>query len=377
MWVHAGRLPHALSTRAYHDPTLHDREVASLFAAGWHCVAPRAAVRRSGDFATAELLGQPVLVRNTGPRGTIRAFQNVCAHRHSMLTCETRGHAPRLRCQVHGWEYDEEGRSLRIPDAKSFAPLAKGELCLRRYRAETLGELVFVSLAPTGPSLREALGPEASQFIERACSADHALVDTWVHDHAANWKVPIENALESYHVPNVHPRPGRKLSKAVDAQHTFGEKHSLLVNVTPPAGRLLRGLAAVWRVEPEHRYEHLHVFPNLIVATTDISTLVHVVLPLSPTRSRSIALCFAHAGEEGTLLHGSRAVQRALGPVVREMVKRYTWKILDEDFRVLPAIQRGLEASSHEGVIGAREERVHAFQQYVARSHDASVRALP
>lgn len=368
MWAHTGRLPHVLATRCYHDPALHEREVSALFAGGWHCIAPLAAVRRSGDFATAELLGQPVLVRNDA--GTIRAFQNVCAHRHSMLTCETRGHAPRLRCQVHGWEYDPEGRSLRIPDAKSFAPLTKGEHCLRRYRAEVLGELVFVSLAPGGEPLREALGPDAAAFIERACSPGHALVDTWIHDHAANWKVPVENALESYHVPQVHPRPGRTLSKAVDAQHTLAETHTLLVNVTPPAGALLKNLAQLWRASPEHRYEHLHAFPNMIVATTDISTLVHVVLPLTPTRSRSIAFCFARNAER-------ELVQRGLGRVVGELVKRYTWKILDEDYKILPAIQRGLEASTHEGVIGAREERVHAFQQYVARIHDASVRAVP
>jgi len=372
MWVQHGRLPHLLSTRAYHDPALHDREVSALFAGGWHCVATRAALRQPGDFVTFELLGEPVLVRNDG--GTIRAFQNVCAHRHSILTCETRGHAPRLRCQVHGWEYDEEGRSLRIPDAKSFAPLTKGEFCLRRYRAESLGELVFVSLAAGAP-LRESLGEEAAAFIERACSGDHTLVDAWSHDHAANWKVPIENALESYHVPQVHPRPGRKLSKAVDAQHTLAERHTLLVNVTPPAGALLENLAAMWRHAPEHRYEHLHAFPNMIVATTDISTLVHVVEPLSPARSRSIAYCFAHRGESSG--GARRAAQRVLGPALGELVKRYTRKILEEDYKVLPAIQRGLEASSHDGVIGAREERVHAFQQYVARVHDASVRALP
>ncbi|HTL36783.1 MAG TPA: aromatic ring-hydroxylating dioxygenase subunit alpha [Kofleriaceae bacterium] len=369
MWAHTGRLPHVLSTRCYHDPALHEREVSELFAGGWHPVATRASLGHSGDFVTLDLLDEPVLVRNDG--GTIRAFQNVCAHRHSMLTCETRGHAPRLRCQVHGWEYDEEGRSLRIPDAKSFAPLTKHEFCLRRYRAETLGELVFVSLSPTGASLRESLGEEAAAFIERACSRDHALVDVWSHDHAANWKVPVENALESYHVPQVHARPGRTHSKAVDATHVLGDRHTLLVNVTPPAGTLLKNLAALWRAKPEHRYEHLHAFPNLIVATTDLSTLVHVVLPLGPTRSRSVAFCFAHAGEGRNLLH------RAVGPILGEVVKRYTWKILDEDYRVLPAIQRGLEASTHEGVIGAREERVHAFQQYVARVHDASVRALP
>src|SRR5512139_1170047 len=127
MWVHTGRLPHVLSPAAYYDPTQDEREREALFARGWHCVTTTAALRSPGDFVTVELLGEPVLVRNCD--GEIRAFANVCAHRHSLLTSLRRGSSPRITCQYHGWEYDRDGRSLRIPDAKSFVPLGRGSEC--------------------------------------------------------------------------------------------------------------------------------------------------------------------------------------------------------------------------------------------------------
>src|SRR5438132_76724 len=114
MWVHAGRLPHVLPPRAYFDPAHHARELEALFVPGWHAVATTTRLARPGDFVTTELLGQPVLVRNCG--GELRAFQNVCAHRHSLLTRAPHGHAARMRCQYHGWEYDDAGRTIKVPD---------------------------------------------------------------------------------------------------------------------------------------------------------------------------------------------------------------------------------------------------------------------
>jgi phenylpropionate dioxygenase-like ring-hydroxylating dioxygenase large terminal subunit len=59
-----GRLPHVLAPRCYFDPQHHARELEALFAGGWHCLATRGALARPGQFVTAELLGEPVLVRN-------------------------------------------------------------------------------------------------------------------------------------------------------------------------------------------------------------------------------------------------------------------------------------------------------------------------
>ena len=119
MWVHTGRLPHVLAPSCYYAPEHHARELAGLFAGGWHGITTRDALCSPGDFITAEVLGEPVLVRNCD--GELRAFQNVCAHRHSLLTALPNGTSPRIRCQYHGWEYDADGRSLRVPDARSFS----------------------------------------------------------------------------------------------------------------------------------------------------------------------------------------------------------------------------------------------------------------
>lgn len=360
MWVHTGRLPHLLAPHSYFDPERHARELATLFVDGWHCVATRDVLGSPGAFVTVELLGEPVLIRNCD--GEIRAFQNVCAHRHAELTSLARGTSARIRCQYHGWEYDADGRSLGVPDASSFVPIRRGGECLRRFRAATCGQLVFVSLAERGASLREALGEPSWELVEQMFSDAYDRVATWTLDHAANWKIPVENALESYHVPQVHPKTFRTLSNPRDATHTLEPRFTALESVTPPAGAALRWVAEQWRRAPRRVYVHHHAYPSLLLARTDVSSLAQVVVPTSPTSSRSFAFCFVHRGE------GARLVHRALGPLVRTLVARYTRAVLDEDNAMFASIQRGLRASTHAGVIGAREERVHAFQQYVERT---------
>ena len=70
-----------------------------------------------------------------------------CPHRFSQLSCESKGHChPQLKCQYHGWEFDLEGHTRLIPDARSFKPLTKGALSLKTIRTETIGQLVFVNL---------------------------------------------------------------------------------------------------------------------------------------------------------------------------------------------------------------------------------------
>jgi phenylpropionate dioxygenase-like ring-hydroxylating dioxygenase large terminal subunit len=360
MWQHQGRLPHVLAPARYSDPAYHAREVDMLFAAGWHAVATRGSLAAAGAFVTTELLGQPLLVRNCG--GDLRAFQNVCAHRHSLLSVEPRGMAQRIRCRYHGWEYDEDGKTCGVPDAPSFVPIRRGGEQLQRFRCAALGQLVFVSLAERGPELREVLGDETCAVIEAACGDAFAEVATWTIEHAANWKVPVENALESYHVPAVHGGTFRTLSHARDAHHVLAPRFTSLVNTRPTIHPAMRWLAAQWRREPSGVYGHHHAFPNLMIAHTDLSTLAQVVLPQSPTTSRSLAFCFAHRGERGTLL------QRALNPLLGRMVRGYTRSVLDEDDAIFAGVQRGLAASRHAGALGAREERVHAFQEYVARA---------
>src|SRR5262249_20796766 len=162
------------------------------FLPTWHLVGTTAELRRHGDFLTMELLGRPLMIRNIN--GQIYSYLNVCAHRHKLLSSKPRGHDPLFRCQYHGWQDDKHGRTGRIPEARCFKAWDRENARLHRFRTETWGELVFVSLADKGPSLAEFLGPHGDQALEGFTAPNRPAWSCVLH-HACNWKVPAENGL--------------------------------------------------------------------------------------------------------------------------------------------------------------------------------------
>ena len=170
MFVHQSRLKHVLPPECYWKEEFHQLELAQVFQSTWHLVASKSDIPNVGDFLTLELLDKPLIIRNFGDQ--IHTFLNVCGHRHCMLTNEPKGNSPRLRCQYHGWEYDEDGRTGRIPEAKCFAPWERDRAHLPKFRTECCGELIFVSLDPHVCSLETFLG--AAKFEEgQAASLIH------------------------------------------------------------------------------------------------------------------------------------------------------------------------------------------------------------
>ena len=85
-------------------------------------------------------MGTPVLIRNE--QGKFVAFLNVCAHRHGLVARDSHGNAPRIRCGYHGWEYDADGRMVKMPLAECFVPIGRGEFGLQRLRVAALGRLI-------------------------------------------------------------------------------------------------------------------------------------------------------------------------------------------------------------------------------------------
>jgi choline monooxygenase len=358
VWRHPGRLTPLLEPERYFDDAAYAREVATMFASGWHYVTTTHALAHPGDFITLELFGEPVLLRNCD--GQLRAFQNVCAHRHALLTSEPCGSSKRLRCQYHGWEYDADGRTCGVPDAASFVPIRKRGEGLQRLRVATCGQLVFASIAEDGLSLREELGESTWTLLEQRFSSQFELVGRWHIEHAANWKIVVENSLEGYHLPFVHPSTLAKLADPRDFTHTLEPAFTKLENTVPPGGRGMRIVTRFWRDAPDGLYVHLHAFPSLMVPATDTWSMMQYVQPLSATTSRSVVALFGHRGD------GHRWFQRLGGVVLWRVLERYIRQVQAEDNAMFGNVQRGLRSSEQTGVIGAREERIHAFQQYVA-----------
>ena len=131
MFVNKNRLPHVLSPRLYSCPEQYELEIQKLFRPSWHIVGSVADAPKDGDFFTIDLLGTPLLVRNF--QGIYHTFLNVCPHRHCMLTHEPSGHSPVLTCQYHGWEFNDDGSTGRIPQAQNFRPMPGDRSACRSF----------------------------------------------------------------------------------------------------------------------------------------------------------------------------------------------------------------------------------------------------
>jgi choline monooxygenase len=369
MWVNKTRLPHVLAPGAYHDPAHHERELAELFRPGWHGVGSLDDIPRDGDFFTTEVLGQPLIVRNH--RGEPRAFLNVCAHRHTLLTHAERGSAPRLRCQYHGWEYDGDGAVCKIPDAGCFVPVRRGGERLRARRVATLGKLLFVSLADEGPGLRAWLGERAWAMGEEAFgwAARQSFATTM--EHPCNWKIPLENVLESYHVPSLHdnfiarhPRLFRLFQGERGGggeSHELGDGFTAVHDELGAESALYRGVIERLRPGASVEFVHLHAFPNVLLGKTSLVSFFQATHPVTPTTSRSTVRLFLDLGQRDR-----GPLERLAAPLADRLVAALCAGLMSEDTPVFPDVQRGMAASPQPGVLGSREERIHHFHTYLA-----------
>lgn len=164
-----------------------------------------------GDLVVREIAGAPILIVRDDT-GTLRGFFNVCPHRAGPLaTCDAQG-AKRLRCGYHGWAYSLDGRLRTAPEMLDAAGFDPTDVRLTPIDVLEWHGLVFARLAE-GPDF-EALYGGIEEIAGRDALAGLVHHTSVVYDVACNWKIYVDNFLEGYHLPFVHP----SLTQLVDYQ---------------------------------------------------------------------------------------------------------------------------------------------------------------
>jgi phenylpropionate dioxygenase-like ring-hydroxylating dioxygenase large terminal subunit len=360
MFIHQSQLRHLLRPEHYTSAAQYRAELRHLFHPAWHPVAVKSDLARPGDFLTFDLLETPFLVRNMD--GELVAFLNVCPHRHSQLATRAKGHTEKLKCQYHGWEFDRDGRTGKIPDAKVFRPWDRENSCLRKFRVETCGELVFVCFSDSSPGLREWIGPLWGVWSEGYGGAyRHAA--TWEKDFPCNWKVVLENSLESYHIPEVHPKTFKEFPDEANAWHELDPRFSSFRTI-PPDEFATRAQNWVTRRLGEpvtNEYWHRVLHPHATGSSLDSMRMMQCVFPTGPATCRYRCIFFTLRG------HRRNPLAWLLAKAQSRIAVWVGKKVFAEDAAIYEGVQKGMEASPHRGVIGTREERIYAFQEYVLK----------
>lgn len=365
MFVSKEHHPQILDREAYSDQGRLQQEIDTLLMPSWHAVAVMNELPRDGSYVTFELFGRPLILWRKDDE--VHCFLNVCSHRFSRLTGKKQGNCDRLQCQYHGWQFDETGNVRKIPDARSFRPLEQGMLGLTKFRADRCGELVFVNLSPEGPPLRDFLGDMFDTYASWFHADMHAPIVLTRTIHA-NWKCLVENALETYHTTEVHPKTFGDSPQEEECEHQLEEGwSSLKVDFSQERSfRTTLDKFGHWLTggTREPAYRHIAHYPNVMIARLSLYRWVECVVPVTPNRSLSIVRLMCDIGEKGKLRrHWNRYL-------VSRWARDFLGQVGEEDAAVLAEMQAGLDAAEGPtgGLISTREERVFHFQSYVEQT---------
>lgn len=192
-----------------YDQELFDLEMVRVFARSWVFLGDTEDLAQPGDFITANIGYQSVLVlRQTD--GSVQGFLNNCRHRASGLAFEAAGHCGKtLTCPYHNWSYAIDGRLIGIPDEPRMYPegFPKDDYGLVPIRIEVAWDkLVFGCLSHRAPSFREWIAPLADRYDRYGFGEFTRFHRDLDETYPINWKAFCENSNDDYHVRFVHRR---------------------------------------------------------------------------------------------------------------------------------------------------------------------------
>jgi phenylpropionate dioxygenase-like ring-hydroxylating dioxygenase large terminal subunit len=127
--------------------------------------------------------------------GRAVAFRDLCVHRGAALSlgCVTDG---RLRCAYHGWEFDAEGRCVRIPSRPPNAPIPQAARIISVATTEAYG-LVWVN--GSDPEVPLPPFPE-NEYGQDGWRGFLSYRSHWLTSAAR----AVENFMDFSHFPYVH-----------------------------------------------------------------------------------------------------------------------------------------------------------------------------
>lgn len=331
----AETLPAAL----YRDPALYETERQRVFARTWHLIGHEAQFPEPGAWLAVTLAGYPLLLVR-GEDDTIRAFHNVCRHRAGPLVPDGQGGCDgALVCRYHGWRYALDGR---LAGARDFGP-AEGfhstQYSLFALACETWRGFVFVNIDTEARRLPSVIAPLAERTRDMPLETFRP-VHQATHEIRCNWKTYVENYLEGYHVPVVHPA----LYAAIDtSRYEIELRGEIVFHYAPP--RSGAPVAGLWS----------WMWPCLGINVYPSGLMMERMWPLDHARTRLEYLYFF----PGDLPESERQAAIASSEVTTA-----------EDIAITEAVQRNLDAGIYDrGRLSPRhEDAVALFQRLLVRS---------
>ena len=376
-----------LPREAYRSGAFHQWEREVLLAGGWMAVAHVSQIPAAGDFLTLDLLDEPLVVAH-GKDGAIRVLSRVCPHRAmdilppgysegNLTTAERREGLPEscgrtrfLLCPYHSWTFDLDGRLRACPEMQQAECFHRDEWGLREFKSEVWNGFVFVNLDGKAPPFAEDLeGMDRAIAAWKPAEMKVVLQREWICEF--DWKVLVENFMESYHHLGAHRKTLQLLMPAkntwTEEEHRrfvhghlpYTEEHRKAIGASIVAGDASTGFPVI-RGLPEDGLSHWHLYlihPCFLFFTGHDCCAWYRVEPLEAGKMKLLT----------TLLVPESTELRADFMAILEQETRRLLDFHLEDMEACTAVQRGLASRGWQpGRLSHLEMPVWLFHRYIA-----------
>ena len=212
-----------LHPSSYTNRDYFNLEKTRVLNAGWLCAGHVSQLKEAGSFVPVDFLDEPVLLlRNED--GQIHALSRVCPHRGAdiLLDGEEAGCGifnNKITCGYHRWVFGLDGTLRAAPQMQNAEGFDPKDWRLAPIRSTIWHGFIFVNLDGDAAPLEETYA-DFSKIIAPWKCQDLELVISMEWECRFNWKVMVENWIESYHHLGPHTKT---LNPFMPAQDSWAE----------------------------------------------------------------------------------------------------------------------------------------------------------
>ncbi len=209
------RISNTLPGTFYNSADVIQKSKAAIFERSWQIIGDNETIKTTSSAHPFEFMdgfiSEPLLLIRD-KEDIIKCFTNVCTHRGSILIDHPCHLSGGITCPYHGRRFDLNGKFKSMPETNEMQNFPTEADDLHTMPVKKWKQFLFTSLAPNFEfdflikEMEARIGwMPVENFIFNSSRSQEYLVK-------ANWALYVDNYLEGFHIPFIHP----DLSKALD-----------------------------------------------------------------------------------------------------------------------------------------------------------------
>lgn len=161
----------------------------------WYAIAPLNDIPLDRPYGI-ELFNTPLVVFFDQSKGSFHCILDRCRHRSVSLSCGSISNDGNITCLYHGWQYDGEGKCVKIPSISNYR--GSNKLKLEHFRTHVAARILWVFAGRPEDA-------DVGKLPHLPWSDPSYTAYIFLRDTEFDWIIYNEHNADQYHLNFSHP----------------------------------------------------------------------------------------------------------------------------------------------------------------------------